>query len=137
MTLTIVGILANLALPAFATMKRRADAAHVIGDFQAIRVAAFDGYAATGAFPPSHGWGQVPPGLAPSLPSGFNFSYKNVTYRWRRWSLPNGMPRNPSQTVLLGFEVRTRDRKLLTAITSAYRGPLAFGGSTRVTLVIN
>ncbi len=137
MTLTIVGILANLALPAFAQLKRRADATHVIADFHAIRLAAFDSYAATGAFPPSGTWGRTPRGLAPALPNGFTFRYKNVTYRWQRWSLPNGMPRNRSQQVLVGLDVRTPDRALLSAITTAYRGPLAFGSSTRVTLVIN
>lgn len=135
-TLVIVGILANLALPAFAHMRRRADATHVIGDFAAIRVAAFDSYAATGRFPPSGAAGRVPAALVSALPAGFSFRYKSVTYRWRRWSLPNGMPRRRrSQTALLGLEVETRDRALLKAITSAYRGP-KLGSGRVVTLVI-
>ena len=134
--LVVAGILANVALPAYQEMRRRADAAHVVGDFNAIRIAAFDYYAANSTFPGDGGWGQVPRPLARSLPGGFSFRYKNVSYRWRRWSLPNGMPRNRNQLVLLGLDVRTTDRALMRAIKSSYRGGVAFGTPTQVTLVI-
>jgi prepilin-type N-terminal cleavage/methylation domain-containing protein len=136
MVLAVAGILANLALPAIADARRRANAMRVIGDFAAIRVAALDRYAATGTFPGSAPRGQVPAALVSALPAGFPFRHNSVTYRWRRWSLPNGMPRLRSQIALLGLEVATEDRALLKAITSAYHGP-KFGSSRTVTLVID
>ena len=135
-TCTIAGILINLAVPAMATMKRRADAAHVVADVNAIRVAAFDVYADLQIWPATASWGTIPPEMVNRLPQGFQFRYKAVEYRWQRWSLPNGMPTNPSQTVLVTVELRSTDPYLLAAIRSVYKGGLAFGGSATATFVI-
>jgi hypothetical protein len=98
--------------------------------------AAFNRFADAGTFPQSAGWGSVPAELAPSLPGSFTFDRNNATYRWRRWSLPNGMPRQPNQKVLLALQVRTTDRRLMQSIKGLYSGPMAFGSATRVTFVI-
>ena len=134
--LLIVGVLANIALPAMTIMIRKADATHVIGDFKAVRVAVFDYYAATSAYPASTNWGEVPAALRNELPGGFAFEYKGVQYRWQRFTLPDGMPSDPAQTVLLGLDVATSDTRLLQTIKNLYRGPLAFGTASSVTLVI-
>lgn len=134
--LSIFGILLNIALPAGTEIKRRADAAHVVADFHTIRAAAFDQFAETGTFPKSGKWGRVPKELVAALPQGFAFSYKTLTYRWRRWSLPNGLPRKRRQTVLLGLQIRSSDRALIRAIKNLYQGDLAFGKAKQVTLVI-
>lgn len=136
MTLVIVGILANLALPSYSNVRRRADAARIVGDYNAIRLAAYDYYAGNNAYPRDGSWGRVPRQLAASLRQGFVFQYKSVSYRWRRWSLPNGMPRNRNQRQLLGLDVRTRDRALMRAIRSTFRGGVAFGTTTQITFVI-
>ena len=135
-TCTILGILMNLALPAMATMKRRADAAHVYADVVAIRVAAFDVYAAQATWPPTGTNAQVPGAMINSLPRGFQFRYKTVNYQWRRWSLPNGMPASPGQTVLLGITVRTPDLELMSVIRSMWRGNVVFGAPDEITFVI-
>jgi prepilin-type N-terminal cleavage/methylation domain-containing protein len=96
--LLIVGVLANIALPAMTIMVRKADATHVIGDFKAVRVAVFDYYATTSAYPASTNWGEMPAALRNELPQGFTFDYKGVQYRWQRFTLPDGMPSDPSQT---------------------------------------
>ncbi len=134
--LAIIGILAGIAIPMFQNAVTRADAAKVISDFEAIRFAAYDQYAESGTFPRSSGWTRVPPAFVSSLPDGFTFRYKDVRYRWRRWSLPNGMPRRPSQTLLLGVQVTTTSRDLMRMIKNTYRGEQAQGNNTRVTLVI-
>lgn len=134
--LLITAILASLAIPSISVIVRRADAARVVADLDAIRVAALDYYAANGAYPPSGSAGTVPATLAPSLPKGFVFRYKTVTYRWRLYGLPSGLPSSPGQTVLEGVEVKTSDKKLMASITSALRGRLAFGSSTSITFVI-
>lgn len=133
---TIIGILASIAMPLYHDTILRADAAKVISNFEAIRVAAYDNYASTNSYPRNGNWGSVPPDFVASLPDGFQFRYKTVTFRWRRWALPNGMPRNPRQTVLLGVQIRTGDRDLLRIIKNTYGGPQANGNNRRVTFVI-
>ena len=134
--MTIMGILAGIAIPNYNNAKMRADAAKVISDFEAIRVAAYDNYANTGQYPRNGGWGAVPAALRASLPNGFQFTYKEVTYRWRRWALPNGMPRNSRQTMLLGVQIRCNNRDLMRIIKNVYRGTQAQGNNTRVVFVI-
>jgi len=135
-TLLIIGILANLAFPALNHMRRKAQAAHIIGDFEVVRVAVLDHYAAAGNYPATSGWGQVPAELVASLQTGFTFSYGDATYRWHRWSLPDGSPADPAQTLLLGLDVHSEDLDLMASLTSQFRGGTAFGTPTDITLVI-
>jgi prepilin-type N-terminal cleavage/methylation domain-containing protein len=135
-TLTLVAILANLALPAFAGIRRRAEATRVIADAMAVRVAALDYYADRGRYPRTGQWGAAPGSMARSLPQGFEWKYRDVEYRWERWSLPNGLPTNPSQTVLLGLSVRTQDPALMLALRGLYKGEVAFGTANQITLVL-
>jgi prepilin-type N-terminal cleavage/methylation domain-containing protein len=58
--ITILGIVANIAIPKVRDARRRATAANVIGDFVVVRAAAFDRYAAVGGYPSSSNWGEVP-----------------------------------------------------------------------------
>lgn len=132
----LIGILANIALPRYHDMRRRADAAHVIGDFNVIRLAVFDYYATHNRFPISGVWSQPPPALAPHLPGGMNFTYANVRYRYRLWSFPGGMPGNPSQTSLAGVQILATDAKTIQSIRGVYRGPEAFSYNLTVTFVI-
>ncbi len=125
---TLLGILVSIAAPQLQDVKRRAIAADVIADYSAVRYAAHDSFAELGTFPATAGWGQIPPEMVGSLRTGFSFSKGDITYRWHRWSLPNGMPQNPSQTVLLEFEVRGTDPKVITAIRNAFGGRARGGG---------
>lgn len=131
----IIGILVNIAIPTLQHAKRKADAARVVSDFNTIRFAAFDTFADIGRFPRAMGWNRVPPEFAGSLPGGFEFRYKNVVYRWRRWSLPNGLPRRRARRALLAVQIRTGDRQLMQAIQNAYKGE-SFGNRRRFTFVI-
>lgn len=133
--ITILGILSSIAIPTVHDAKLKADAVHVIADFSAIRVAAHDNFADEGVYPRNGRWGQVPATFVGSLPRGFAFSYKSAMYRWRRWSLPNGLPRCRSARALLGLEIRSNDRDLIKAIKNGYRGEM-WGNNRRITLVI-
>lgn len=135
-SLTILGILANLALPALTGLRRRAEAAHIIADVHAVRLAAHDHFVGTGAYPAAGQWGVVPPTLAPSLPDGFEFRYRDVVYRWENWPLPDGLPSDPSQTVLLGLTVRSPDAVLMAAVRGLYKGRVTFGSSSEITFVL-
>lgn len=82
LVMTIVGILANIAVPTIREMRRRAEGAAVVGDLHAIQTALLDFYADNGSFPPSTGLGSVPAGLETSLPGGFDFQYEDTLYGW-------------------------------------------------------
>lgn len=135
-TLTIIGILANFALPALGSLRRRAEAARIIADVHTIRVAALDHYVASATYPPGGQWGVAPPTLVGSLPQGFEFAFRDVAYRWERWELPGGLPGDPSQTELPGLTVRATDAALLAAIRGLYKGHATFGSSTEVTFIL-
>ena len=140
MVVAIMGILANLALPAISTMRRKAQAVHVVADFGAIRVAAFDRYAADGAFPRTDSWGSVPPRMRGSLPNGFAFRYGKLEYRWHTWRDggrgDRGRGRGRGSEVIAGLEIKGKDRALMAAIRGIYRGPIVVNSSTELTLMI-
>lgn len=135
-TLTIMGILANLAFPALSALRVRAEAARIIGDVAAIRIAAFDHYATHGTYPASGQWGSAPGSLAGSLPPGLAFRSRHAEYRWERWSLPHGAPGDPSQTTLPGLTMRSARPDLVAAVRGLYRGKVSFGSSTEITFVL-
>lgn len=152
MVVVIMGIVVNLALPAISTMRRKAQAVHVVADFGAIRVAAFDRYAADGAFPPTDSWGSVPPRMKGSLPTGFAFKYGKLEYRWRTWrdrdrgdgddddgdrgDRDRGRGRGRGSEVIAGLEIKGKDRALMAAIRGIYRGPIVVNSSTELTLML-
>lgn len=135
-TCTILGILMNLALPAIAVIRRKADAARVVADMHTIRIAALNHFAELQYFPATQPWATPPATMITMLPQGFQWTYKTAEYRWNRWSLPNGLPTSPGQTVLIGVEIRTPDQKFMAAIKGLYKGAVTFGTSTSVTFVI-
>ena len=105
MVMLILGILVNLAVPALRLIRRRAEAAHVIGDVRVIQIAAQSHHAERGVFPPTDQFGVVPATMVPMLPENFTFRDGDVVYRWHRYALPEGLPAFPGQTVLLAVEV--------------------------------
>ena len=136
-TVTIIGILANFAFPAMSGLRRRAEAARIIADVATVRSAALDHYAGYGTYPPPGEWAAVPPTLAASLPGGFEFGFRDVEYRWERWLLPQGLPADPSQTVMAGLTVRSPDPALLATVRGLYKGKVTFGSSSQVTFVLD
>jgi len=118
----VIGILANIALPMYRNVTQRADAAKIISDYHAIHVAAYSLFASNNQFPPTGIESQVPTELVPFLPEGFRFTYKNATYRWRRYSLPSGTPGGGSQPWLVALTVRSPDPVLLDAIENQFGG---------------
>lgn len=136
-TVTIMGILANMAFPALSGLRRRAEAARIIADMGTVRSAALDHYAGYGTYPGPGQWATVPQTLAASLPGGFEFGFRDVEYRWERWLLPQGLPADPSQTVLAGLTVRSPDQALLATLRALYKGKATFGSSSQVTFVLD
>jgi prepilin-type N-terminal cleavage/methylation domain-containing protein len=136
MVLVIMGILVNIAVPGLRLIRRRAEAAHVIGDIRAIWIGAQSHHADRGTFPPTDEFGVIPATMVPMLPDGFEFRYGDVRYRWHRYSLPDGLPAFPGQTVLLAVEVQTPSPELAATIRSLYKGRLTFGSATNIFFVL-
>jgi len=99
----IVGILAGVAIPNLVSARYRAEAAHIVSDVHTIQLAAYGYLGDNGKFPPSAGYGSVPPQLAPYLPDGYEFSYHNVQYAW--WSFNFSSPSNWWGTRNLGIVI--------------------------------
>jgi len=124
--LSIIGILANIAMPAVHQAKTRALAASVVADMNVIQTAILDYYAVNSALPASAGWGVVPVDLVPSLPNGFTFDDGTVRYLWFQWTY-GGI-----QGIIA---MQSADTDLLAAVKRVYGGQI-FGGGTVMALII-
>jgi prepilin-type N-terminal cleavage/methylation domain-containing protein len=71
---TIVGILASIAIPKFRDLKRRATAAQILGDFDVVRHAAMTFLTDSGYFPPESGSGQASESMTAYLPTNFKMA---------------------------------------------------------------
>jgi prepilin-type N-terminal cleavage/methylation domain-containing protein len=81
----IIGTLANIALPNYLSIRKKAQAVSVVSDFQVIRYAGVSYYTEHGAWPGSGGWGGPPPGLADYIPDDFDWNRHpelEVRYAW-------------------------------------------------------
>jgi prepilin-type N-terminal cleavage/methylation domain-containing protein len=135
--LTILGILANLALPVVGQAKRKAQAVQVLADLHAVTVAAHDQFADNGTYPANGQWGEVPVEFEAALPNGFQFSRDGIDYRWRLFGLANGLPKNKKQTQILGLSVRAKkDKALIAAVQGLYHGEMTSISATSITFVI-
>lgn len=131
-SMSIVGILANIAVPTIRGVRIRAEAAAVIADINVIRTAAFDYYANAQAFPRSRRWGTIPPELVGSLPDGFRFDDGTTRYRWRRYNRRRARRRGQLAVV----SVRSNDRDLIDTVREMYRGGSVAGRGRTVHLYI-
>ncbi len=76
----IIGILAGIALPSFQKVTYRADAAKIVTDMAAVRLAVFEFREDNGRLPRTGRRGETPPDLIPYLDQ-MSFVYKDVEYR--------------------------------------------------------
>lgn len=109
--MTVVGILAAVAVPKYIDLKRRATTSRVIGDFQALRVAVMSFYADSSYYPQEAGPGQVPAGLSRYLPVGFEFVRPGWTLDYENWDV-GSVPGLDNTSVLIGVTVTTVDPQL-------------------------
>ncbi len=141
--ITIVGLLARIAIPRVNQFRLRGRAAKVVGDMEVIRGAAFHVVADSGVWPVGGGAGVIPPELKPYLPPGLSFTPEpGVEYEWRLTGMPSGDPNQatPAATMGMGAEVtdddlRTELERQLAAQTTLVSGStvywLIWGPTTR------
>jgi hypothetical protein len=121
--LLIVGILINVWLPNYYAMKKKAQAATIIGDFLVIRDAVTMYHSDYGQWPESSQWGRSPAGLGRFMPEGFSWDLRpgmDVRYSWEYLSVP-GLEGQPVDGIV-GLSVFSEDDALLKGLANIYSG---------------
>ena len=137
-TMTIIGLLTQIAVPRYSDMKRRATAASIMGDVHAIRIAAFTHYTEAGSFPPNAATGVIPPLLVQYLPAGFTFRKSDYTYDWHVWGVTSGSGASRRRETLVGVTVIVRDPRLATQLVrQAGAGFIPIVTATGVTFLVS
>lgn len=133
-TMTIIGLLTQIAVPRYSDMKRRATAAAIMGDVHAIRIAAFTHYTEAGSFPPASPSGTVPAVMVRYLPAGFTFTRADYAYAWHAWPMTVG---GRTET-LVGVTVTVQDPRLAAQLVkSAGAGFIPIVTPTQVTFLVS
>jgi len=132
-TMVIIGLLAQIALPRYSEMKRRAIAAAIMGDVHAIRIAAFSYYTENSLFPPDAATGTLPSQLVDNLPTGFTFDRPDYDYDWHVWSMPT---KSGSET-FVGISVIVSDpRHAAQLVKTAGAGYIPIITPTQITFLV-
>ena len=93
--MSIIGILAGLAIPNMRNVTLRARATAVFGDINVMRQATLDYNAEQSAWPPDESSGTIPAGLVPFLPDGFSFQGDGYELDFENQNLPLRPSREP------------------------------------------
>jgi len=133
--MTIVGILASVAVPKYRDFKRKAYAARIIGDFDVIRIAAVNFYIDSGYYPAETPTGVMPANLDKYLPLNFSFAQPDARLDYEHWELAPIPWLAPSGTVI-GIAVNTSDVALGEATLRMLGNFPAFANGSNYTLVI-
>jgi hypothetical protein len=140
--LLIVGIIVNFWLPNYMAIKKKAQAARIIGDYLAVRDAVTMYYSEYSHWPQGGPWGRSPAGLGMFMPSSFSWDLRpemDVRYSWE--FLPVAGPEGQSHDGITGLSVSSEDDALLKAITSIFRGEMVlargFENTRRLILIVH
>jgi type II secretory pathway pseudopilin PulG len=131
----IIGILVNLAVPAYMESRRRAEVASILGDYQVVRAAVSDYFLAHREWPAGAEPGEMPPELVDYLGDRVHWSTPHV-YDYDYFADEAGNPTQPEAGVLVGFSLRDADPRLIALIEGARPGPLTQTWGNGVTFVI-
>ncbi len=137
MAVSIVGILAGLAIPNMRNMTFRARATTVAADIEVLRLATLQYNADRNAWPPETGPGVVPTELSGFLPDGFSFDGNGYQLDYENLSFPGGLPGDPTTTQLIAAAVTTADSQLANAIAELLGGNIVASVGNTHTVVID
>ncbi len=133
---SIVGIVAGLAIPNLRTMIYRARAAEVSADLEVVRVAALQYQAEQNSWPGEELVGVVPAGLGIYLPDNFVFAGNGYELDYENWDFPGGFPGDPTTTQLIGVSVTADTNELGNAVAEFLGGAIVFSVGNTHTIVI-
>lgn len=134
---SIVGILAGLAIPNLRNMTFRARATTVAADLEVLRVATLNYNGDQHRWPAEIGPGIVPPELNGFLPEGFSFDGTGYQLDYENLSFPGGLPGDPTTTQLIGAAVTAADDRLSNAIVELLGGSIVASIGNTHTVVID
>jgi len=120
--LTVVGILAAIALPGYFTFVQNTRAAHAVAQLQAVRAAVYLYYGDLGRWPREASAGQVPVGVGYNLPRNFSFVAKDYAIDYDNW-IPLHRRGTPplGTTTAIGVSIVSNDRRFLERIDRLVR----------------
>ena len=133
----IVGILAGLAIPNLRTVLLRARATELAGDMEVIRTAVLNYNGDNHTFPSESGTGSIPPGLAQYLPDNYSFVRNGYQLDFENWSLPGGLPGDPSTKKLIGVSIVVSDEALGNALIELLGSAILFSVGNAHTVAID
>ena len=134
---SIVGILAGLAIPNMRNMTFRARATTVAADIEVLRLATLNLNGDLHMWPAEVGPGVVPPELNGFLPDGFSFDGNGYQLDFENLSFPGGLPGDPTTTQLIGASVTSADDRLHNAIAELLGGNIVASVGNTHTVVID
>ena len=76
----VIGLLAGIAIPNLKKAIYKADAARILADMSAVRMAVAEFIEDNGRYPNAEAWGQMPSELEPYV-GDMDFTYKDLEYR--------------------------------------------------------
>jgi prepilin-type N-terminal cleavage/methylation domain-containing protein len=133
----IVGILAGLAIPNLRTVLMRARATELAGDMAVVRTAVLSYNGDRHTWPAESAAGAVPSGLEDYLPEGYSFQRNGYQLDYENWSLPGGLPGDPSTHTLIGVSVVVQDPNLSNALVEFLGSAIVFSVGNTHTVVID
>jgi prepilin-type N-terminal cleavage/methylation domain-containing protein len=133
----IVGILAGLAIPNLRTVLLRARATELAGDMQVVRTAVLNFNGSKHYWPAESGAGTIPSGLAEYLPDNYSFQRNGYQLDFENWSLPGGLPGDPTTHTLIGVSVVVQDPNLSNALVEFLGSAIVFSVGNTHTVVID
>lgn len=136
-TVSIVGILAGLAIPNMRNMTFRARATTVAADLEVLRVATLSYNGDQHGWPAEVASGVVPPELVAFLPDGFSFAGNGYELDFENVPLITGLPGDPNASLLIGASVTAVDDRLSNGIVELLGGSVVFSVGNTHTVVID
>lgn len=134
---SIIGILAGLAIPNMKAVLLRARATKLAGDMEVVRVAVQSYQASAHTWPAETPAGKVPPELVPFLPANYSFDRDGYQLDYENWSLPGGLPGDPNTHTLIGVSVVVTDPNLGNALVELLGNSIVFSVGNTHTVVID
>ena len=130
---TIIGLIARIAVPRVTQFRLRGQAARIVGDMETIRGAAFHVVADSGVWPVGAGPGVIPNELKPYLPPGLSFTpTSGVEYEWRLTGMPNGDPSLATVGATMGMGADVTDGALLGELQRQLSGQTTLVSGTTI-----
>ena len=139
LVMSILGILANLALPVSLYVIRRAHAQSVVADFLVIQQAVVQYHSDKGGYPAETSAGGEPVELRPYLKGRVNWNNTRlrIAYDWENWLNATGELIYPRLGIATGVTVVVSDPQLLPMLLKVCPGPyILTNNNTRLTLAI-